>query len=425
MMTRAANVRGRRSVRTSRWPSLLGLGLLVACLTTLSRPAWADPVRLDRTTVARIARASSLEARIASGNASAALAATRGLPILSYDNPSISVLGGARFGTPTTTEIRGGLAIPLDIAGRVGARRDAAAADARQAAADADEARRQIVRAALVLHAHAVKARVDVDLARGRRELAERLVTIARRRVVAGDLGEGEVGVLELELAREDARLSTATSNASASAKTLAVWIGAEPNTEVTVVGDLVPSDEPPVLGVLRAGVEQRSDVRRSLATQNSTAAEVEVAKAERWSALSVVGSYEYHEVTNFALAGVSLPLPLFNSNRAAIGQREALATSATAQVSATRNRAVGEVEAAYARYSGAKGALEHLVRAAVLSNEVNARSARAYELGKVGIAELLAVRRATNEALAEKADGELALAIARIELDTASGRLP
>ncbi len=411
--------------RALRWLPVLRVGLFAVIVAIAPGRAFAEPLRLDRMTVARLARVSSLEARIATGNVNAALAATRGLPILSYDNPSISVQGGARFGVPTTPEVRGGLAIPIDIGGRIGARRDAAAADARQATADADETRRQLVREALVLHALALKSQIDIDLARARRALAQRLVEIAQRRVAAGDLGEGEVGVLALELAREDARLATATSNASANARSLAVLVGSEPSAEVTVVGDLVPHDEPPPLETLRAAVEQRSDVRRARATQAATAAQVDVATAERWPTLSVIGAYEYHEVTNFALAGVSLPLPLFNNNRAAIGQREALAAAATTQVSASRTRAAGEVEAAFVRYVGAKNALQHLERAAALSKEVTARSARAYELGKVGIAELLAVRRATNEAFAEKVDGELAVAIARIELDAASGCLP
>ena len=185
-------------------------------------------------------------------------------------------------------------------------------------------------------------------------------------------------------------------------------------------------ADEPtPSLEAALGLVDKRADVQLALATVTSARAQLSLGKADAWPTLSLVGNYEYHEVTNFVTFGVSLPIPIFNANKTTISQSNARIVAAEAELGAARTRAAAEIRAAYVRHTAAKLVVEQLAKVTVESEGAVARAVKAYDGGISGLADVLLVRRTVADALRDKLDADLALAETRIELDAAAGRLP
>lgn len=383
--------------------------------------AEADVV-LDRASVAAYARKQSPIAKAALAKVPVAQAGTVGVGVVSLTNPTLTAMGGLGFG-PRSPEVNATLAVPVDLAGRPKARLDAAVAGVDLAKAEAGDSLRGIVREALLRWARALRGERAIVLARARRDVAATLVAIAKRRAAAGEIAKGDASVFEVELGREDARLVAAEGAATARRVVLVTYVGAP--TDAQVAGELVWTTPPPPLSELLASIDQRPDVVAATAALGAAGSQVGLAKADAWPTVSVVGSWEYHESRNIVTMGLSLPLPLFNANKTAISTADAKVKAAEAELHAVRTTAVGELKAAWATWSAARAAHEALAKVASVADLAVARAVKAYDVGTIGVTDVLLVRRTAQDAATELLDAELALAEARIELDAAAGRLP
>ncbi len=378
---------------------------------------------LDRAEVLRRAQKTAPVLAIAKAQVDQAKAGTKGTTMLSVENPSLSILGGVRFGDPKTPEMRGQVGIPVDLGGRPRARLAAADASLKVAVAEAEDAARLTVREALLRWARAVRDAKLFSLAQARLAISDGLLDAAKKRVAAKDLGTGDLAIVELERTRDAASVAQARGTAQASAITLGAYIGV--GGDPVVSGELVDDSSLPTLDTLLGSIDARPDVRALAAEVGEARARSGLAKADRWPTLTLIGTYEYHESTNFLLVGVSMPLPLFNANTQNVSTSTAAIEVADARLAALRASAVGEVRAAWKRWNAAREALT-LIRSttAPAAAAVDATS-QSFVGGKTGFIEVLLVRRIANDAAVDRISAELTYAEARIELEAAAGKLP
>lgn len=317
-------------------------------------------------------------------------------------------LSGFR-GTETTLAVNQ----RLDLGGRrqaaVGvARADLASGQLRLAIARADLA--QAIRQEF---ARAITARERLRLARDNEELARELARIAGILVEAGRDPPLRAMRARSAAAQAAAEVEAARAEESASRGTFAALFGVSTPPEGLIGGilDLQARTINPVQSL-----------------------EVRLAEAERLSAEAVVrreqvvrnldpavglGVRHVRESGDVALvAGVSMPIPVFDRNRGNIAAARANVVAAEARVaSATANarvrarNAITNVEAAEAR-------VEALEKAAIPEGREALRlTMLSYQAGRASLLELLDAQNAYREAQAALIDARLALALATAEL--------
>lgn len=317
-------------------------------------------------------------------------------------------LSGFR-GTETTLAVNQ----RLDLGGRrqaaVGvARAELAAAQLRVAIARADLA--QSVRQEF---ARGVTARERLRLARENEELARELARIAGILVEVGRDPPLRAMRARSAAAQAAAEVEAARAEELASRGNLAALFGVSTPPE-SLVGGLVD---------LRAGTinpEESLEVR--LAEVERLAAEAGVRReqvARRLDPAVGLGVRHVRESGDVALvAGVSMPIPVFDRNqgniaaaRANLLAAEARLASATASARVRARNAINNVEAAEAR-------VEALERAAIPEGREALRlTMLSYQAGRASLLELLDAQNAYREAQAALIDARLALALATAEL--------
>ena len=124
-------------------------------------------------------------------------------------------------------------------------------------------------------------------------------------------------------------------------------------------------------------------------------------------------------------MAGLSVPLPILNANRAGVVTSRAEADAARARLDATRTEAAGALRQLRARHDATRRALEALAPTVVLVQQAVALATRGYELGENDLASVLLVRREAVDAQTALLEAEYAHANAKIELLVAAGKVP
>lgn len=403
------------------WQQRACRALVFAVVGFAARQGRAEVV-LDRARVVTYAKSSAPDVKVAGAQAAQAKSGVVGTSLVSLDNPSISAIGGTNF-AGKFPEMSAQLNVPLDLGGRPSARKDAAEKRADVAAAESADATRLAVREALLRYVRTLRARIELDLAKARVEIAKNVLTIASRRFAAGDISEGEVALVDLEQIRELSRAHTAEGAFTSTKNLLIAYIAAP--IDASVSGDMVPPDELPSLESLLGGLDKRPDVVAAAREVTAAQATYSLAKADAWPTLVLIGGWEYRGQMNAYRAGFLLPLPLFNPNKTQVAIGASRIDTSKSQLAATRARAEGELRAAHARFLAARSALDSLKKTGELADAAMTRATKAYELGKVPLSDVLLTRRTVAEALKERYDAELALAEARIDVDATAGRLP
>ena len=143
--------------------------------------------------------------------------------------------------------------------------------------------------------------------------------------------------------------------------------------------------------------------------------------KGLTWPDISPGVRYERDD-GNHVLCGTSLTLPLFNRGQEQRAAGAARAERIRGEIAALKRAVQCEVAAAWEAYGlrlKAADALQATV-AALDDNDVLAR--RSYEVGQIGLGELLLIRRETVEARAALLQRQVEAGQARVELQAKAG---
>jgi len=261
----------------------------------------------------------------------------------------------------------------------------------------------------------------EVAIARETLELSQSTAAAIRARVEAGKVSPIEetrsdvlVAAERLELARAEQRLGEAR-------RRLAATWGADRPTFDAAAGDLRAGIDLPALDTLRARLDNHPALLRASAVVSEREAIVRLEGARAIPDVTASAGYRRFSSPNDGafVGGVTVPLPLFDGNRAAIAEarlRVAQAKEESRSVRAGLERALADAYRAYETAQQEVGMLQSSIVPSALS--VFDAISEGYRLGKFGYLEVLDARRTLTSARLQLARAleQFHLAIASVE---------
>jgi len=266
----------------------------------------------------------------------------------------------------------------------------------------------------------AVESRERADAAASGKHLADEALRIAERRYAAGDVAQLDVNLAKTAVARGDAEVRIAAATLSGSLTQLQVLLGlAEPVTAGGSLGDaltLAPTDF-----VARAA--NRPDIRVLDAEIAEAEAEQRLARTLRWPDFGLRASYSKEEGDRVVLGGVGISLPVFNRGQELTAAANARLTRLRAERDALTRTMEAEVRGAVASFDALRAAAAEYQRTVLPLVEENERLAlESYEVGQIGLGDLLLVRREALDARRAFIDQLIETRLAEVELRARAG---
>lgn len=340
-------------------------------------------------------------------------------------NPDVDVEIGRRGGEfGGSTDFAIAVEQHLEPGARRAARLDEAMAGVASGSAEAGEVVRLTVRSATAAYYRALHAAEEVRVLRLARELAADTASIAARRFAAGDIAVLDVNVARGTLARASARVEGAEAMRVLALADLQQELGLE--GEIDVTGSLTPPARATELQPLVDSVAQRPEIAALQSAIDAAEADERLAQSFTRPAFGVGASFAREEGDRIVMGGLTITLPVFVKGQGLSATSAARATRLRVELESARTRIQIEVRAAYTAYERRLAALRILETDALPGLDENeALSARSYEVGQIGLPDLLLIRRETLDTRMEYLDTLLEAALARVDLDASVGVMP
>lgn len=394
---------------------------LVAVFAAGASTAWAQvPLTLSEALARARERAPQITiARLAIEEARARLAGTTHL----QSNPALDFAVGNRQGNgERSTDLDVGVAQSFEPGHRRSSRQAMANASIAHSLASLEEVTRATLLETATLFLRSLQLSERVRLLDRSLELADNILQIADRRFRAGD-----VAILEVHIAR----------SAAARIKSERQGIVAE---RIMIVGeltellqfdqDVAPQGDLPAASNVDASLvadatSRRPEIRVLEAALQEAQAEEQFGRSFGRVEYGFGARYQREEHNNIILGGLTLTLPMFSKGQEPIAAGLARANRLKAELEATRIRIGIEVRTALAAYQSRVEAVQVLERDALPGlDESVTLATRSFEVGQIGLAELLLIRREIIDTRVQYLDALLEAAIARVELDARAGVL-
>ena len=311
--------------------------------------------------------AEGARARVRSARGARTTAGAFGNPVLSYDVENARFPGGGPV-LGMERETMTTAMLPLETVVQRWPRARRADAELRAVEADAVGTRQQLALAATRAYFGTALAQVSVDVARDLTAWLDSVVAYNRTRVDEGVAAEADLIRTELERDRAAAQLTLHEAGYARMRAELATFLGdvpaGVPNIVVTV--DDTPMALPMLDGApsarvqaersaaqapVGADVARRPDVRAARARLTAAGASVSTERSMIVRELGATFGAKRSAGTTSMMAGLSMPLPLFDPNRGEIarasGERDAAAYDLAARERTARAELAGAYEAA------------------------------------------------------------------------------
>lgn len=335
-------------------------------------------------------------------------------------NPTLEVEAGRRRGEVATTDYGIEVGQDFDLPRRRRARIDAARAGVVQEEQRARDVERGTLREVAIAFLRAVEAQERAEAAASGKQLADEALRIAERRYAAGDVAQLDVNLARTAVARAGAEATIATAAKAGHVARLQALLG---STEPISVDGSLRQATTLTTGELLARAEDRPEVRGLDAEIAEAEAEQRLARAQRWPDFGLRGAYRREEGDDIALAGVGVSLPVFNRGQEATAVASARLARLRVEREALARTIETEVLVAAASYEALRAAAGSYERTVVPLVEENERLAlESYEVGQIGLGDLLLVRREALDARRALIDQLIEVRLAEIELRAQAG---
>lgn len=335
-------------------------------------------------------------------------------------NPTVEVQAGRRSGQTSSTDYGVEVAQNLDLPRSRRGRIDVARAVVTQEEQRASETERDVLRQVAIAFLRAVEARERNDAALNGKHIADEALRIAERRYAAGDVAQLDVNLVRMAVARADAESRLAAATLSGYLTQLQVFLGiTEP---VRVEGTL---RDPLTLATneLITRAADRPDVRILDAEITEAEAEQRLSQMLRWPDFGLRASYSHEEGDRVVLGGVGISLPIFNRGQEATAVTSARLARLRAERTARLRTIEAEVRGGIASYEALRAAAAEYQRTVLPLIEDNERLAlESYEVGQIGLGDLLLVRREALDARSAFIDQLIDTRLAEVELRARAG---
>jgi cobalt-zinc-cadmium efflux system outer membrane protein len=341
-------------------------------------------------------------------------------------NPELAVAVGPRTRPgETTADVEVAISQEVEPFGTRGARIDVAHAE--REAAEAQLAARRVEVAALARQAFARALTSERLEALGGEALAlaRESVRVAERRQAVGDASQLEVNAARVEVGRALREAQIARRASALAIAELRVVLGMDPSADVHLAEEVPPPLRPAVSidRLVASALESRGDLRAARHELEAARADRRRASREWLPAPRIGAAYKREEGADVVLGSLELPIPLFNRNQGARGTAAARVTRAERTLEAAERRARQEIVLALQRADAAREAVRAFEGDILSASQDNLTlTTKAYESGKLRLAELLLVRRSAIETRRGQIEALEELALAEGELRRALG---
>ena len=394
-------------------------------------PADAAPLTLeDAYRIAESANPALRSARASLSAAEGQLAESRA-PL--WNNPGLS-LESSRSRVPAApgesfSTWRAGVSQTFEIAGQQGYRREAAQADI--AGLEATIAHIRAALRAEVEHSFvqvlALQERATIE--QDTVALVEQAAETVRKRREAGQVSRLDSNLARVEADRARNQLVQLDEQLTVARAQLAALLQLPP-TELPVVAGELERRAPYGLDELLEASSRRPQLVALARREDAARSRLAFERSARYPDVTVGiftgrdGPSDLRE--NVVGLGVSLPLPLFRRNQAAIGRATTELTQVEIERRAVQRDVAAEVRAQWLRVGQLESRAQRLRDSVLATLEENRRlSQTALREGEIGIAELLLVNRQVAETRRELLEAQAELRRARIALERAAGWPP
>jgi cobalt-zinc-cadmium efflux system outer membrane protein len=340
-------------------------------------------------------------------------------------NPDLDGAIGRRNGEDgELTDLQVGISQMFQPGSRRRARIDGARAALDETRADIEDARRRSIGAAVEAFYRAVYAGDRLRLLRSNTTLAAEVLAVTERRYAAGDVAGLDVNLARSSLARTRAEVAGAEADAVIARGELQRLLGLP--SPIAVDGSLAGAVADAVtLDSRLTALAARPDLQALEAGVREARAEANVGRSFARPEYGVGARFSREEGDRIVMGTFTISLPLAVKGQDTIVTGLGREARLAATLDATRLQARIEVTATHAAYEQRHAALRLLEQDVVASLDDTLRLAtRSFDVGQIGIADLLVMRREVNEARLQYLDTLLATVLARVALDSASGVL-
>jgi len=410
--------------RFHQW--LLGGFVLPLALLSASAHAQEAPLHLGRAEVAELARSRSPDVIVATRRVDESRGQLVGAEVLLRQAPWFEFNAGPRFRpNETVYDAEVTLQTPLEIYGRRSAEIDAATGAIARDEALVSATRQAVLAESLGAYYRALRAAAEDRWARQQLDTMMSLLRSAERRRDAGEIGDPDVALLRVAVARARRAVTTAEANRDTGVAALKGILGIPAERPVDLGGELASIGSEYTDALLRATLTERPELRATDAALRSSRAEVAAEQRAAWPVPLLRTTYLREEGENVFLVGLGLPLPFFQRNQGPIAIAEARTRRLEAERDGLLIRVDTERRTAQRRYRAALDGLRILETDAVPAIEESLRlTQRAFDLGQSDLTRVLVVQRELADTRRDQFDALLELAEAGLALQRAMGVL-
>ena len=344
-LTRAA------TIATAAAAAALGVPWSASAHAQTTTPARALTLQdvLD-STLTRHPLAQAARARVQAARGARTTARAFGNPVLSYDVENAPFPGGDPVRGMERESMTTAM-LPLETIVQRGPRARRADAEVGAAEADSRNARQQLALDAARTYFRVALAQVSVDAARDLTAWLDSVVAYNRTRVEQGVAAEADLIRTELERDRAAAAATLEEADLARVRAQLAGFLGdgRTPGSALVIAIDDAPLAMPAFPdAVVPAGVSQRPDIRAARARLTAAGFGVSSERAMIIRELGATIGTKRSAGTTSMMAGISVPLPVFDPNRGEIARATAERDVAALELAAQERTAFAELSGAY-----------------------------------------------------------------------------
>jgi outer membrane protein, heavy metal efflux system len=319
-----------------------------------------------------------------------------------YPNPLFEVEGstGELSGSPSENRISVGITQEFLTMGKREKRLRIAEKDSEAYALRISNSTRILTGEVRMAFETVILAGMKIKLAEQADNLNHQLLDVTKQRLDAGDIPELDVNLARVESARSEGKKVEAERELYQARAKLLGLMGLPPDEEAGFIGSRPASPPVSSLADLKSrALVHRPDIRALTAEKSKSDAEITLARAEgipdvtagityqRENTSVEVGGLEGKTRDNLIGLKISIPIPLFDRNQAAIREAQARQGAAESRYAFARLAVEREVEAVHERLAIANKSLQIYTRDIIPQLEENLKLVQeAYRLGEVGI---------------------------------------
>lgn len=394
--------------------------LLALLLVTAAPAATAAPMTFEQAAARLAAEAPALKA--ADAGRRAAEAGLRDADRRPNPTAEIEVENFAGTGPYRGfdgTEVTALVEQSIELGGKRRARVAVARAEIALAVAERQSEQRRLLAELVRTYGTAAASRARVGVAAEQVEVAATLASQSARRLAAGDIAEVEHDRVLVTLGEARAELERAQREAAIAERGLALLVGASDPVQADPSFLTTPGADPSRITIVTA-----DDARfRAIAARDR--ARIAAARSERVPDLAARGGVRVarEEEAVALVAGISIPLPLFNPGRARVAQAQAEAERASFAAEAQRREARRTGERALGNWRSALRSLETVERQTIPAAErLVTLTERGYRLGALPYRDLADARTSLFSARRARLDALEQVASAKADLAEVTG---